>query len=42
MQLAKAAAGMPAQGSIGVHIAVLAAVTLGLTLLAARKLARLG
>jgi ABC-2 type transport system permease protein len=41
-QLAMASAGMPSQGSPLVHAAVLAAITLGLTLLAARRLARAG
>ena len=41
-QLAKATAGMPHQGSMWVHIAVLAGVTVVLTLAAARKLARKG
>jgi len=42
MQLAMASAGLPSQGSPWGHIAVLVAVSAGLTALAARKLARMG
>ena len=41
-QLARASAGLPSQGSIVQHLAILAAVTLVLTFAAARKLARTG
>jgi ABC-2 type transport system permease protein len=42
MQLAMAAAGLPSQGSAWGHVAVLVAVSAGLTALAARKLSRTG
>jgi ABC-2 type transport system permease protein len=41
-QLAMASAGLPSQGAAWVHVAVLAAMTAVLTMLAARKLARSG
>jgi ABC-2 type transport system permease protein len=41
-QLARASAGLPSQGSIVQHLAILATITLVLTLMAARKLARRG
>ncbi|MFI4964452.1 MAG: ABC transporter permease [Caulobacterales bacterium] len=41
-QLAMASAGLPSQGSLAQHIAVLVGVTVVLTLLAARRLARAG
>ena len=42
VQLARAAAGMPSQGSIAQHMIILAIMTLVLTFAAARKLARAG
>jgi ABC-2 type transport system permease protein len=42
VQLAMASAGMPSQGSLVVHTAILVAMTAGLTLLAARRLSRAG
>ncbi|HEX3888257.1 MAG TPA: ABC transporter permease [Phenylobacterium sp.] len=41
-QLARASAGLPSQGSLVQHMAILAAITVVLTLMAARKLARRG
>ena len=41
-QLARESAGLKAEGSPLIHLAVLTAITLGLTLLAARRLARRG
>ena len=41
-QLARASAGLPSQGSMPQHIAILAVMTLALTFAAARKLARTG
>jgi ABC-2 type transport system permease protein len=42
MQLAMASAGLPSHGSAWGHVGVLVAVSVGLTALAARKLARMG
>jgi ABC-2 type transport system permease protein len=42
VQLARAAAGMPTEGSIAAHAGVLAAISAGLLLLASRRLARRG
>jgi ABC-2 type transport system permease protein len=41
-QMARASAGLPSQGSIVQHLAILATITVVLTLMAARKLARRG
>jgi ABC-2 type transport system permease protein len=41
-QLARAAAGLPTEGSVATHGLILAAISAALTLLAARKLARTG